>query len=296
MLMKQAYYNMNLNPNATADIHEFNYVGIEGFSEYENFNNNTDWVKSVSQTSWINSHNLSIDGGGERAKYRISTEMLNQPGTVIGQLYERFSTRSYLEYDVSDRMKFISEVGFTYGNNNKNYTDDNNKSSVLDIAYRKMPNVSIYAQDRYGNNTDVYYNILQSSKLDASQKNLMNPVALARLATYNEKNYRITPTLRLEFYLLNPEKTYLKYSGLVSFDVNNLKTSRFLPKEVSSYVWNNENVNRAEGIDSKSLKVQTENKILWQPRFSNSDHFLSAGFTVRTSSLTVPLLVPKSMV
>lgn len=286
MLMKQAYYNVALNPNATSSIPEFNYVGIDGFSEYENYNNNTDWVKSVTQTAWINSHNVAVEGGGERAKYRLSTEYLNQPGTVIGQMYNRLSSRLNLSYDVSNRIKFLTEVGFTYGDNDKNYIDDNNKSSILDMAYRKMPNLSVFAQDRYGDDTDIYYNVLQSSNLNSGQKNLLNPVGLANLATYNEKNYRATPNFRFEYDLLDPEISTLKLTSQISFDINNLKTSKFLPREVSSYQWNNANVGRAESIDSKSFQIQTENRVLWVPKFGNENQNLTTSLFMRSSSVT----------
>jgi hypothetical protein len=75
----------------------------------------------------------------------------------------------------------------------------------MDIAYLKMPNASVYAQDTLGNNTDTYYNInavnvndnTLYSGIDDGQKYLKNPVALARLATNNVRNFRITPTFRI---------------------------------------------------------------------------------------------------
>lgn len=282
MLMKQAYYNPTLNQSIAESIREFNYD--QNFSEYENFNNNTDWVDAVTQRGWTHDHYLTVSGGGERATFRVSTGYYNQRGTTIGSALDRFSFRSILDYNVSDRMRFTSEISFTYADNEKNYVDDNNKSSILDIAYRKMPNVSIYAQDREGNDTDVYYNILQSSNLHSSQKDLMNPVALAKLATFDQKNYRILPTFRLSYYILDPEVTILKYEGYVSFDVNNTKDSKFLPKEVSSYLWDNQNINRAESRDGESLSVMTENKIQWQPKFENKSHTLTALGLVQTRS------------
>lgn len=282
MLMKQAYYNPTLNQNIAESIREFNYD--QNFSEYENFNNNTDWVDAVSQRGWTHDHYLTVSGGGERATFRVSGGYYNQKGTVIGSGLDRYSFRSVLDYNVSDRMRFSSEISFTHTDNKKNYVDDNNKASILDIAYRKMPNVSIFAQDRYGNDTDVYYNILQSSNLHSSQKDLMNPVALAELATFNQKNYRVLPTFRLSYYLLDPEVSVLKYEGYVSFDINNTKDSKFLPKEVSSFVWDNQNINRAESRDAESFSVMTENKIQWQPKFENQNHSLTALALMQTRS------------
>ncbi|MDD2560379.1 MAG: TonB-dependent receptor plug domain-containing protein, partial [Bacteroidales bacterium] len=60
MMIKQAYFNPRQDETA-ADIDEFKYS--DTFVEYENFNNNTDWVKAVSQTGYTHDHYLNVSGG-----------------------------------------------------------------------------------------------------------------------------------------------------------------------------------------------------------------------------------------
>ncbi|MFA6580769.1 MAG: TonB-dependent receptor plug domain-containing protein, partial [Paludibacter sp.] len=199
MLMKQAYFNPQQSGTAS-NVDEFNYD--KSFSEYENFNNNTDWVKEVTQVGSISDHYITLSGGGERAMYRVAGGFLTQNGTIIGQKLSRISSRAYLEYSVSDRLKFISEFSFTYTDNNMNYGmefgDANGKKdhplSILGIAYKKMPNVGVYAQNSQGENTSELYKISDISQLNGDQKYLVNPVALATLAKNNLKSYRILPT------------------------------------------------------------------------------------------------------
>jgi len=265
MMVKQAYFNPQQDENA-ANVREFLYD--QTFSEYENFNNNTDWVDEVTQIGFKHDHYLNVSGGGERARYRVSSGFLNQTGIVIGQQMNRITSTAYLDYSVSERIKFISELSFFYTDNDRNY------DNILGIAYRKMPNVSVYQQDLNGNNTDVFYNISRSSSLHGSQRDLRNPVALAELATNNLKNYRIRPIFRLQYDLLDPEKQTLRYNLDVSFDVNNDKVNRFLPAEVSNAPWNDGAINTADSYDSESTTVLAENSINWQPRFINPDHFL----------------------
>lgn len=265
MMMKQAYFNPQQNENA-ANVREFLYDPT--FSEYENFNNNTDWVDAVSQIGFKHDNYLNVSGGGERARYRVSTGFLTQTGTVIGQKMNRITSTAYLDYSVSDRIKFISELTLFYTDNNRNY------DNILGAAYRKMPNVSVYQQDLEGKNTDVYYNISRSSTLHPDQRDLRNPVAMANLATNNLKNYRIRPIFRVQYDLLNPEIQTLRYNLDVSFDVNNDKVSRFLPAEVSNAPWNDRAINLAESADTESLTVLVDNKVTWQPKIYNSDHSL----------------------
>lgn len=266
MLMKQAYFNPDQNENA-ADIDEYNYD--PSFSEFENFNNNTDWVSEVTQTGTINDHYITVLGGGERAQFRVSGGYYDQVGTVIGQKMNRYSTRAYLDYSVSDRLKFITEFSYTNTDNHRNYGNN-----ILNIAYRKMPNVSVFQQDAFGNNTDVYYNISRFSSLGSAQRNLVNPVAQAMLATDNVKNYRIIPTFRLRYDLSDEKSKALEYNMYVSFDINNDKVASFLPWEVSNVSANDPNVNRAGSIDKEELLIQTDNNLTWQPKFDNEDHNL----------------------
>lgn len=270
MMIKQAYFNPQQDENA-ANVREFLYD--KTFSEYENFNNNTDWVDEVTQIGLKHDHYLNVSGGGEKARYRVSSGFLNQTGIVIGQQMSRITSTAYLDYSVSDRIKFISELSFFYTDNDRNWTD-NNYNSILNIAYRKMPNVSVYQQDMNGNNTDVFYNISRSSSLHSSQRDLRNPVALAQLATNNLKNYRIRPVFRLQYDILDPEKQTLRYNLDVSFDVNNDKVSRFLPAEASNAPWNDGAINLADSYDSESTTVLAENSLNWQPKFGNPEHFL----------------------
>lgn len=265
MLMKQSYLNPRQDDNAT-NINEYNYD--RNFPDFENYNNNTDWVGAVTQLGAIHDHYVTISGGGERARFRVSGGYFNQRGTVIGQELQRISSRAYLEYSVSDRIKFITEFSLTNSDNMRNY------ENLLGIAYRKMPNVSIYAQDATGKETSTFYNIPRSSRLDDDQKNLRNPVALANLATNQLKSFRILPTFRLQYDLMKPEDGRLKYEMYVSFDINNSKTTMFLPQEVSNLSWFESGVNRAENSDRESLTIYSDQNISWQPKFESKDHDL----------------------
>lgn len=270
MLMKQAYFNPRQDESA-CNIPEFNYDPT--YSEYWNFNNNTDWVGEVTKLGHTHDNTLNITGGGAKAKYRVSVGYLNQTGTIIEQTYNRISSLMNLDYDVSDRLRFSTEFSLTYGRNNKTYQDDTYGSNILDIAYRKMPNVSVYRRDNNGAYTSDFYTIPQSSKLDDSQKNLVNPVAMAHLAKYKETSMRIIPTLRLQYDILDPAKHRLRYQGYVQFDIENRKDDKNFPRELTSYTWNTDVVNRVYRRDAESLNIQTKHELLFVPKI-NADHSL----------------------
>ena len=201
MLMKEEYFNPTQN-DAASNIREFNYDPT--FSEYHDYNKNTDWVKAVSQFGVTNDHYIQVSGGGDKATFFVSGGYYNQTGSIIGQKLDRYSARMNLDYQVSDRIKFTSEFSFTDTDNPQNYII--NKMSLLDIAHKMMPNLSIYAQDANGNNTGSYYKMLPTASPQLSdQMGMMNPVALANLAINDVKSYRILPTFRIQYDLLDPQ-------------------------------------------------------------------------------------------
>ncbi|MFT4072938.1 MAG: SusC/RagA family TonB-linked outer membrane protein [Dysgonamonadaceae bacterium] len=280
MLMKEAYFNKSQDKNAS-NIPEYSYPDPIDFPLANNYNNNTDWVKEVTQTGWIHDHYLTISGGGERASFRVAGGFLTQEGTIIGQKYNRFSTRASLDYRVSDRIKFSSEFSMTNEDNDRNYVfnfDDggyNEDLTILGIAYRKIPNASVFEKDANGNYTGSYFSIPMTSSLDYSQIFLVNPVALARLGKNNFKSYRISPTFRLQVDLLDPAKQVLRFSSNINFDINNQKTAMFLPQEAMSYPWLSTYSNRIDNSDKQGVTLFADNNLAWEPRFKNEDHKLT---------------------
>ncbi len=271
MLMKQAYFNPRQDENA-CNIPEYNYDPT--YSEYWNFVNNTDWVDEVTRYGYTHDNTVNVNGGGDKAKYRASLGYLTQTGTIIEQKLERISALMNLDYQVSDRLKFSTEFSLTHTKNDKTYDEFGN---ILDIAYTKMPNVGVYRRDDAGNLTNDFYIIPQSSSLDASQKNLVNPVAMANLAKYAETSMRIIPTLRVQYDILNPEKHRLRYQGYVQFDIENRKDDRVLPRELTSYSWNNDAVNRVSRRDAESLNMQTKHELLFMPQIGHGHSLMLLG-------------------
>ena len=271
MLLKESHFNPKQNASI-GDVEELNYN--PNFAQYENYNENTDWVDAVSKHGYTNEHNISLTGGGEKATFRISGGYYNETGTIIRQLLDRYTSTMALDYYVSDRIKVISDFSFTYTNNRKNYDND-----ILNIAQVIMPNMSIYAQDRFGNNTPDYYQMLENASgiFDGNQKDKKNPIGKANLARNDEETYSITPQLTLEYNLLGLEddETQLKYRGMVNMNINTFTETSFMPSALTTKDWTNDQINRSWMKDYKSLQFTTRHNLIFTPHFNNSDHFLT---------------------
>ena len=276
MLLKEEYFNPKLSDDAS-NIVELNYDPT--YSEYEMYNNNTDWVKAVKQTGWQQKHNVAISGGGEKANFRISAGYDHETGSIIKQVLDRFTTRVALDYFVSDRIKIVTNIAMTYTNNKKNYSGSlNNNSDLLSMAYIRMPNLSIYEQDAYGNNTKDYYNMLSSSSSELSdQRSNVNPVALANLAKNGESSFNIEPEFQLKYNLLglSNDDTQLTYEGKIVFNIFNDYNDTFFPASLVTSGWSSTACNNATSSSYKSLGVTTTHTLTFVPKFKNEDHSLS---------------------
>lgn len=273
MLMKEAYYNPNLS-DASSNIREFNYD--KSWNEYENYNNNTDWREAIRKNGLLQKHYISLNGGGEKAQFRIAGGYDHQTGTVIEQKLDRFTTRVALDYLVSDRIKIVTNFNLTYTDNQKNYQYKN--MDLLGIAYQKMPNLSIYEQDAFGNDLDDYYHMLNtcSAELKSDQYTYVNPVALAKQAKNSESTYQIQPEFQLHYNLLgtSADKTQLKYEGKVLFNIFNKYNDTFFPSSLVTNGWASTDNNKSTADSHKSTAITTTHRLTFTPHFKNEDHSL----------------------
>lgn len=279
MLMKEELYNPTQNPSATTNINELNYN--KSWAEYNNWNDNTDWVKAVTQTGWNQSHGSTISGGGEKAVFRISANYDHQTGTIIKQVLNRFSTRLNLEYYVSDKLKFTTEFPLTYTKNQKSY------ANILGKALSMAPNMSIYREDGNGIDTNEYYIMLPSAEKDEygssisgtsslqlkSVRDIGNPVAIANLAWNNESTYRITPDFRINYYFLGNDdhKTRLDYEGQVYLDIFSKSNPTYCPGSLSTNGWKDNSYNLYTMDDYNLFQFQTRHQLIFTPKFKNED-------------------------
>lgn len=281
MMLKEEFYNPTQSSAATTRIAELNYDPSWG--EYENWNNNTDWVKAVKQFGQMHSWNMNITGGGEKATFRISAGYDNQTGSIIKQKLDRFSTRMVLDYNVSDRIRFSTNFALTYTNNLQNY------SGLLGIAQRMAPNMSIYRQDADGHDTDEYYLMNPSGTANGSNNpytgnyssyelrdiaNLGNPIAIANLAWKRDKTYRITPDFNIKYELLGTGvgQHRLTFNGRVNFDIYARSTPSYYPAALERTSWlNNENYNNSTNAESNRLLIGARAELIYTPYFHNQD-------------------------
>ena len=301
MMLKEAYYNPKQIPTSLPELDyntEMPYI-------YNHFSHNTDWVNEVTRMGKEHKYYVTLSGGGEKATFRISAGYDKSTGSVIGQSLDRFSTATALDYWVSDRIKFSSNINLTFTTNKKNLKD-HDSDGPLYRAYNAMPNMSVWEYDRYGIKTGNYFNMLplaanygtsgsgrkeNDGTMTSYDLNDMffngNPVARAQKAWNKERQYNLTPQFSIEYKLLGTEDDQhrLNYVGDVQLNIYNTSSDEYCPSELKTMDWywgaeNSTNLgsnerNYVSNDEYKSLEFTTRHDLRYYSGFANKDHSLS---------------------
>lgn len=279
-LIPEAYMNGSGTPLNTQVVKEFQYDPNDPYW-YNNYSRNTDWIKAITQRGYSQDHNIAMTGGGEKARYYASLSYLNQQGTTIGTYLNRISTRINLDYIVSQKIRFRSDLSYSYTDNNRNFA-----TNLRDVAYRKMPNMSIYEYDEFGNLSGNFFspaNNIQGQYIglasNGTASGTFNPVAMAKLAKNNIVTQRVTPHFNLQYDIV---KTVLMATFDVQFDINNTKNNSFLPQIATGRPWTEPNVNRAADADIDVFNVQTKTNLVFTPKLKGEKHDLITFLSLNT--------------
>ncbi len=256
-------------PLSTTSYPQFTYDPNNPYYYY-NYSQNTDWYSALTKNGYTQDHTISVSGGGEKAQYRTSLGYYNQTGTVIGQAYSRVTASLNLDYNVSDYLKFQVNLAYTHGDQDKNYTTD-----LLNSAYTKMPDMSIYEYNTLGQITPNYLSPVTTPQgywSASSNSGIYNPVAMANTGYWKVISERILPKFNIQYWVI-PE--VLKYQGDLAFDINTSKDNRFLPQIATGRLWPELSVNRATDMASEAFVVQTFNKLIFTPKLGDKSDLLA---------------------
>ena len=270
-LIPEAFMNRNGIPLNTQTVNEFKFDPNDPYWYY-NYSNNTNWVDAISRTGNIMDHNVSMQGGGERARYFASVAFTDQKGVTIGTDLKRITTRINLDYIVSDRIRIRTDVSYAHTDNARNFNDN-----VRNIAYVKMPNMGIFEYDEFGNRTPNFFSPLQN--IQGQYPGTYNPVAMASTATNKILTERVTPKFNMQYSIV---PNVLQATFDVQFDINNVKNKSFLPQIATGRPWTENVVNRAYDGDNDGFNVQTKTQLIYTPEIKNTKHSLTALLNMMT--------------
>jgi TonB-linked SusC/RagA family outer membrane protein len=268
-LIPEEFMNRNGVPLNTLTVKEFQYDPQDVYY-YKNYSQNTDWIDAITQTGITGEHNLSLQGGGQKARYFSSVGYYKAKGVTVGTGLERLNARLNLDYVVSDRIKFKTDLSYTHTDTQRNYVNGTSDSAdkLRGVAYTKMPNMSIYEFDALGNLTPNYFS--PAANIQGTYSGTYNPLAMAEFAMNDQAGDRIVPHFNLSVDII--PKVLMSTFDL-QFDFNSTKTKTFLPQNATGRPFTETVVNRASDADTDSNSVVTKTNFLYTPTIGKNQTF-----------------------
>ncbi len=272
-LVLEEFYNAGRQFSTSDFAKQFQYDPNDPYNFY-NYSNNTDWLKSITQIGYLQDHNLSISGGGEKARYRASVNYFNQEGTTKGTSLGRLSARVNLDYQVSTKIKFSADIVYTHIDNQNLYSP-----GVRDVAYSKMPNQAVYEYDEYGNLTSNYFSPATTAQgsfgYDFGKNKISgtyNPLAMAMAASNHQLGERIIPKFGLQYQII-PDR--LRLNANFQADINNTKIKTFLPQIATGRPFSEQVVNYASDSDGDAFTMATNITLAYTPELGKKHDLIT---------------------
>ena len=168
--------NFKLNPHATLGYCDGEYTYLPD-----------NWYDEVIHSSVRQEYNASVSGNTGRLSYFASVGYLNDGGQVSNSKYERYTSRSNVEYQAKSWLKLTSNMSFThYISQTPSFSSDTYGSSTNVFYYANSMGAifPLYVRDAQGN--IIYDN--GRARYDANNTNFTRPAFTGNAVRDNEYN------------------------------------------------------------------------------------------------------------
>ncbi len=246
--------------------------------DYYNYSQNTNWIEEITRIAHTSENNFSVRGGGDKTRYNMSAGYLSQEGTTITTHLNKIYLRSALDYDLSNKIRFKSDIMYTKYDQDATYDQDDGSygnKRIRSIAYRKMPNMSVFERDTGNNVLENYFTPLNT--IQGNANDVYNPVAFANLATHNRAKDNTRALFNLKYQIFEE----LAFESIITLDFFDEKRKKFLPYKAIGYYYDSDVTNRANEDFYRKTNLQTINQMFYRTNI-NDKHDLAALLRFRT--------------
>jgi TonB-linked SusC/RagA family outer membrane protein len=235
-------------------------------SSYLRYHNNTNWDDEVYQTGKVQSANIKVNGGDDKAIYNFSLGYFGETGLVKLTDMNRLNTRFTADFSLIDNLTLGLNIGFS--NINRTMLDDGVNFSTSP-SYQAMIKAPFLHPNTYtitGTLTDDFE--------DSDFLGVGNPSAIIvnslNLSKYNRLNIGLKPV-----YKITPEITV---STLFDYSIDKVQETFYRPLvgAANQYVEGygiSENMFRGQVM--RDITLFDDTRVTYTKSF-NSDHNLSA--------------------
>lgn len=131
----ESTYNVNPFYTDAQDLDNFNRI-------VEANKSGTNWFQEIFAPARIQSHNLSVSGGGDQGNYFFSTNYFEQQGTLMNTYLKRYTIRANSVYNVTKNIRIGENLGYSIS---QNPTISNlDEGSAIGMSFRQQPIIPVY--------------------------------------------------------------------------------------------------------------------------------------------------------
>jgi len=180
----------------------------------------TDWQKAVmNNNAFVQSHTLSVQGGGDKTTYYLSLNFSDQKGIIVSNRNRAYRIRMNIDHELNRFIKIGNNLSITrqedYGQNEGSNALGGSIASTL----RLLPNVSPYARTLSGYNINypIANQIDKGPNGSTIDDNFGNTAYILRTDKYYSDKYRIIDNAFIEASIVKG----LKLRSQVGIDMLN---------------------------------------------------------------------------
>ena len=183
----------------------------------------TDWQDALYSNAPMTRHNISVSGGNDGVKYRLSLGHLNQDGIISPSNHKRLTVRSNVDANLTKRLKVGASISFSDVNDRKvqasgRFIND----GLVQTALMSYPQFPVYNKDgsfAVGNQI--------AMKADGYAQ-VENPVALAHEIDITQQESRVNLIGKVSYDILKQ----LSISGNMGAQYTTRRYNYYRPRSV----------------------------------------------------------------
>ncbi|MFZ9504630.1 MAG: SusC/RagA family TonB-linked outer membrane protein, partial [Cyclobacteriaceae bacterium] len=187
----------------------------------------TDWYDAVTRQGSMASHDISMSGGNESAKFYAGLQYFNQNGIALGNFQQRFSARINSEFKIKDRVTIGENLTVT-GRTGNQVSGNGTEESPVARVYMTQPIIPVRVnQVVVGSGHTFQPGEYGGTGLASRLGSTPNPVAdLERAADNRQQDIRILGSIFADVKILEHLKFRTTFGGTFGSNYNTSWTNK----------------------------------------------------------------------
>lgn len=108
---------------------------------------NTNWQNLIYQTSAFQSYSVSVHGGDQKVSYLFSGNYISQPGTIIGEGFDKYSARIKIDYRATKFLTLGLNIAPNFESSRRSSPRESDWGSLQSMATLLPPVVPVRKAD-----------------------------------------------------------------------------------------------------------------------------------------------------